>query len=258
MIVIIPAAGEGKRLADVQPGIPKALKRIGGKPMICHTLEKTRGWWDRTHTIIIVVRPRDAAYFKALLQYDIVYWRPKFIEQPDSYGTGDAVWRALESVSRLSEQPCLVMYPDILLDLSIEDFIFDVDISTNTVMTKPRDGSGSCVYRCPSEPDRVISVSEKPRNSMGNVGEKLGDWYFVTNAMYLYLACKCLAGLSWEGYEGVVKPEKTNREFSLTQAIDALMRCGLPFRGVRVENYYGMGNPEAFARAEEYLKSVAE
>jgi dTDP-glucose pyrophosphorylase len=252
MIAIIPAAGEGKRLAEIQPGVPKALKKIGGKPMICHTLNKIFQMEIKADDIYIVINPNDALLFQAMLQKDIIYWGLKFVEQPMALGTGDAVMRVLGSLPTPYHASVLVMYPDVLVDLNVWDFIK----RGNAVMTKPRGESGSCVYRSPSDPDRIISVSEKPRNSMGNVNEKLGDWYFVENAMYLYVACMCLSGLTWEGYDKVIKPEKTNQEFSLTQAIDALMRCGMHFRGVHVENYYGMGNPEAFAKAEDYLSNV--
>lgn len=256
MIVIIPAAGEGKRLADIQPGVPKALKIIGGKRMIEYALAKLTDpiGGASADRIYIVVNHNDALFFHAALRYHEIWAKISFVTQPKPMGTGDAVMRALESIPEPYHASALIMYPDVLVDMSVWDFIKH----GNAVMTKPRGDSGSCVYRCPSETDRVVSVSEEPRMAMGRADEKLGDWYFVENAMYLYVACKCLAGLTWVGYEGVVKPEKTIQEFSLTQAIDALMRCGMYFRGVYVEDYHGMGNPEAFRKTEEYLKSVPE
>jgi len=253
MIVIIPAAGEGKRLADIQPGVPKALKKVAGKPMLYYTIDTILRSFEPIEAVIVVLSPSAVDSFDILFLSSFVkLGNLSIVCQPEPYGTGDAVWRALESLGHAYDGSVLIMYPDVLTNLSIDEFIS----AGNAVMTKPRGETDSCVYRCPSEPDRVVSVSEKPRRQMGNVKEKLGDWCFVVNAMYLYIACKCLAGLTWEGYEGVVKPEKIRQEFSLTQAIDALMRCGLYFRGVYVEHYHGMGNPEAFRKTEEYLKSV--
>lgn len=255
MIVIIPAAGEGKRLANIQPGVPKALKKVGGKPMLYYTIDTILRSFEPIESVKVVLSPNAVDSFDTLFLSSFVQLgNLGVVCQPDAYGTGNAVWRVIESVGRAYDGPILIMYPDVLVDLNIDQFIS----KGNAVMTKPRDGSGSCVYRCPSDTNRVISVSEKPRYGMPNVDEKLGDWYYVENAMHLYIALKCLGGLTWEGYQDVYKPQRSGKEFSLTQGIDALMRCGMYFRGVRVDDYCSLGNPEGFGKAEEWLKRVQE
>ena len=256
MIVIIPAAGEGKRLAEIQPGVPKALKQINGQAMIYYTLAKLAelpASGLASEATLIVVSGKYETLFYPFVAFELYDAIVRCVIQPGAYGTGDAVWRALDYLGGTYDGPVLIMYPDVLTNSNLYEFIS----RGNAVMTKPRDGNGSCVYRCPSELERVISVSEKPRIGMGNVYEKLGDWYYVENAMYLYIALKCLGGLTWTGYQGVrvSAPQKSAKEFSLTQGIDALMRCGIPFRGVRVDDYCSLGNPEGFNKAEEWLKN---
>jgi 2-C-methyl-D-erythritol 4-phosphate cytidylyltransferase/2-C-methyl-D-erythritol 2,4-cyclodiphosphate synthase len=60
--VVIVAAGRGERAGSHAEG-PKQYRRIGGRPVISHTLDLFVNWQPATH-IVVVIHPDDAALFE--------------------------------------------------------------------------------------------------------------------------------------------------------------------------------------------------
>lgn len=61
--IVIVAAGRGERAGSPEDG-PKQYRRIGGKPVIAHTLERFLSW-SRSGPIVVVIHPDDEALFAA-------------------------------------------------------------------------------------------------------------------------------------------------------------------------------------------------
>lgn len=61
--VVIVAAGRGERAGSHADG-PKQYRRIGGRPVISHTLDLFINWPHARH-IVVVIHPDDAALFEA-------------------------------------------------------------------------------------------------------------------------------------------------------------------------------------------------
>lgn len=61
--IVIVAAGRGERAGSPEDG-PKQYRRIGGKPVIAHTLERFLTW-PRSGPIVVVIHPDDEALFAA-------------------------------------------------------------------------------------------------------------------------------------------------------------------------------------------------
>ncbi|MFB9952688.1 bifunctional 2-C-methyl-D-erythritol 4-phosphate cytidylyltransferase/2-C-methyl-D-erythritol 2,4-cyclodiphosphate synthase [Rhizobium puerariae] len=59
--IVIVAAGRGERAGSSQDG-PKQYRRIGGKPVIAHTLERFLTW-PRSGPIVVVIHPDDETLF---------------------------------------------------------------------------------------------------------------------------------------------------------------------------------------------------
>ncbi len=60
--VVIVAAGRGERAGSHAEG-PKQYRRIGGRPVISHTLDLFVNWPHARH-IVVVIHPDDAALFE--------------------------------------------------------------------------------------------------------------------------------------------------------------------------------------------------
>ncbi len=61
--VVIVAAGRGERAGSAAEG-PKQYRRIGGRPVIAHTLKRFLTW-QRSGPIVVVIHPDDAALYAA-------------------------------------------------------------------------------------------------------------------------------------------------------------------------------------------------
>ncbi|WP_226951214.1 bifunctional 2-C-methyl-D-erythritol 4-phosphate cytidylyltransferase/2-C-methyl-D-erythritol 2,4-cyclodiphosphate synthase [Rhizobium terrae] len=61
--IVIVAAGRGERAGSPEDG-PKQYRRIGGKPVIAHTLERFLAW-HRSGPIVVVIHPDDEALYAA-------------------------------------------------------------------------------------------------------------------------------------------------------------------------------------------------
>lgn len=61
--IVIVAAGRGERAGSPEEG-PKQYRRIGGRPVIAHTLE-TFLTWPRSGPIVVVIHPDDEGLFAA-------------------------------------------------------------------------------------------------------------------------------------------------------------------------------------------------
>jgi len=59
--VVIVAAGRGERAGSPEEG-PKQYRRIGGRPVIAHTLERFLSW-PRSGPVVVVIHPDDAALY---------------------------------------------------------------------------------------------------------------------------------------------------------------------------------------------------
>lgn len=83
MRVIIPAAGKGTRLQAVNGNLPKAMCKVGNRPMLEIVLENT-GFIDEQDTYVVVGYGKEkiAEYFQDRVHY---------VEQKEQLGTGHAV-----------------------------------------------------------------------------------------------------------------------------------------------------------------------
>ena len=66
--VVIVAAGRGERAGSHADG-PKQYRRIGGRPVIAHTLDLFLGWPSTRH-VVVVIHPDDEALFAAAYPTD--------------------------------------------------------------------------------------------------------------------------------------------------------------------------------------------
>src|SRR5262245_6248541 len=56
LVGVVLAGGEGRRMG---PGVPKPLRRLGGKPMVAHVVERLR---PQVMDLVIVANDPDPAY----------------------------------------------------------------------------------------------------------------------------------------------------------------------------------------------------
>ncbi len=103
--VVVLAAGQGKRMHQAFPGVPKVLAPLAGRPMLLHMLDAVNASGAARH-VSIVVGPAVEEKVRAAVGDLPVRW----ILQPEPKGTGHAVLCARPALSDAAH--VLVVYGD--------------------------------------------------------------------------------------------------------------------------------------------------
>src|SRR5687767_9402460 len=91
---VIPAAGRGVRLG---PGAPKALRALGGTPMLVHAVRAMAD--SRAVSLVVVVAPPDGApEVKSLLDAHALPDRTDFVVVPGGESRQESVKRGLDAL----------------------------------------------------------------------------------------------------------------------------------------------------------------
>ena len=113
--IIILAAGQGTRMHS---DLPKALHRVGGKPMLQHLLETVTGLApERIHVVVGYGKAQVISVIEEQCPSLISDQRSRWVEQARQQGTGHAVMQALPDIAGNSS--VLVLNGDVPL-ISLE------------------------------------------------------------------------------------------------------------------------------------------
>ncbi|TAK05104.1 hypothetical protein EPO33_03915 [Patescibacteria group bacterium] len=103
--VVILAAGQGKRMHQAFPGVPKVLVPLHGRPMLLHVLDAVDASGIAARVTVVVGPAVEKKVRAALAGRDV-----RFVLQPEPKGTGHAVLCARPAVSKADH--VLVLYGD--------------------------------------------------------------------------------------------------------------------------------------------------
>lgn len=103
--VVILAAGQGKRMHQAFPGVPKVLVPLARRPMLLHVLDAVEASGIAAHVTVVVGPAVEEKVRAALVGRDV-----RFALQPEPKGTGHAVLCARPAVSDADH--VLVLYGD--------------------------------------------------------------------------------------------------------------------------------------------------
>jgi bifunctional UDP-N-acetylglucosamine pyrophosphorylase/glucosamine-1-phosphate N-acetyltransferase len=163
MKAVILVAGEGKRLRPLTDHIPKAMVRVGGKPIIEYTLGILP---PQISEVILVVGYRR----KVICQHlGSSFGRLKltYVKQLEPKGTGDALLRARPF---LDDQPFMVLYGDDLYHP--EDLAACIGEKPKVLVkaSKNPERFGVCLI---DDHDKLVEILEKrpnPPTNLVNIG----------------------------------------------------------------------------------------
>lgn len=229
MKVIIPVAGQGKRLRPLTHGLPKALIQVAGKPMLFHVLERVASL--EPEEVVLVRSPYQADIEKAVA--GLAEPPIRFVVQEEPLGLGHAVWCAGQ---KLREREVLIL---------LGDTIFDADMGP--VLARDEGGIGVQVVDDPSrfgvvrvEGDLVVEMVEKPERPVSRLA--IVGIYYVPFFDELQEA---LTGM-------VAAGQKRRGEFQITDALNALC-ARRKFRPFTVRGWYDCGTIEALLETNRRL-----
>ncbi len=103
--VVVLAAGQGKRMHQAFPGVPKVLVPLAGRPMLLHVLDAVEASGIAAHVTVVVGPAVEEKVRAAFVGRSVT-----FVLQPEPKGTGHAVLCAQQAVS--GAKHVLVLYGD--------------------------------------------------------------------------------------------------------------------------------------------------
>ncbi|RMF51386.1 MAG: nucleotidyltransferase [Bacteroidetes bacterium] len=235
MRLIIPMAGEGKRLRPHTFTTPKPLFPLLGKPVLAWLVEEVyRALPQPVEEMVFVVRDLKEEAQRFLVQL-AGQWGAKayFCQQEDPLGTAHALYQARQHL----QGPCVVLFADTIFRASIQ---------------VPHDADGALwVYRVENprsygvvelSPEgyitRLIEKPEVPPSDLAIIGV-----YFLREAQRLVPAIEYLFE------QGI----RSKGEYQLTDALQWLCDQGVRLRALPVEEWLDCGSKALILQAQARL-----
>lgn len=231
MKIIIPAAGEGKRLKPHTLTTPKVLLPVAGKPIIGHILDRLVNL--NPEEIIMILNPKQIEPIQHYLVEAGFTSTIKFVEQKKPLGLGHAVLLGLEICVA---SPVLIILGDTILELNVAGMVGKENCIGVQAVQDPRR------FGVVDLKDGYIStVVEKPKSPKSNLAI-VGIYYF-NDSTPLHSALKRL-----------VKERRTTRgEYQLTDGFQLMIDTGVKIKPYPVEKWLDCGTVEALLETNRYL-----
>jgi glucose-1-phosphate thymidylyltransferase len=219
MKVIIPIAGEGRRLRPHTYTKPKPLLPVAGKPIIEHVMDKIL---PLNPTQVIFIIGHLGHRLEKHLRQTYPDTNLKFIEQKELNGTAGAVWLAKEAFDE-----------DVLIDFG--DTIFDADLS---IIKESTDDAiiwakqvedyqrfGVIVTDEHGYMTKIVEKPQTPISKLANIG-----LYYIKNTR-----------LMEEGIIHIFSKRQEGKEVFLTDAFAYMIQAGAKIKIVDCDGWYDCG-----------------
>ena len=232
MKAIIPVAGAGTRLRPHSYTQPKALIPLAGRTVISIIIDQLREAGITEYIFIV-------GYLGDKIEDHVKAKHPgitaHYIQQVDRQGVGHAIRLARNIVG---DDEVVVVLGDTICEYDVKE-----------VMNSPYSMVGVRKVEDPREfgvaeieddgfVSHVVEKPQIPKSNMALVGiYKIKE----TNQMFQCLENNISQGL------------RTHGEYSLTDAIDCMIRMGARFRAFRVENWFDCGKKETMLESNATL-----
>lgn len=231
--VVIPAAGEGRRLKPHTHTTPKVLLQVAGKPIIGHIMDRLVN--INPDEVIVIVGNQGVAirdYLTAKYNFNF-----KFVEQKDPKGLGDAVSRAADFfVNHPEPISILILLGDTIVDIDFKELIGKENIIGVKKVDDPR-RFGVVEVR----DNYITKITEKPIEPRSNLAI-VGIYYF-TDAKSLFDSLQKI----------ISEDRKTRGEYQLSDALQDMVDNGIKIKTFPVEYWLDCGTSEALIETNRYL-----
>ncbi len=234
MKVIIPLAGEGRRMRPHTHTKPKPLLNVAGKPGMAYILDELKKM-DISEIIFITghLRHKVEAYVKK----NYSDFNCRFIEQKAMDGTAGAIKLAEPYIN----EPLMIIFVDT---------IFDADLGLIKKLKKDEAGIiwakevedyqrfGVCVLDGNGHLTKIVEKPSTPISKLANIG-----LYYVKDYKLMF-----------EGIKYLYDTKKTLKgEYFLTDAFDYMIGKGAKIICPPVKGWYDTGKPETLLESNREL-----
>ncbi len=232
MKAIIPVAGAGTKLRPHTYTQPKALIPLAGKTVLSFIVDQLNS--EGIHEFIFIV-----GYLGEKIQHYVNTNYPdikaNFIHQTDRQGIGHAVRLTREL---MGEDEMIVVLGDTICEYDVKELI-NSPVSTLAVrkVDDPRDFGVAEI----NEKGYITHVVEKPQIPKSNMA--LVGIYRIIETKLMF---QCLENNIRQGL-------RSHGEFSITDALDCMIKEGVQFKSFKVDNWFDCGKKETLLESNATL-----
>lgn len=226
--VVIPAAGQGKRFAELGYQHPKPLIDVEGRPMIDHVLDDFRG----VGRPIVIMQARHVRQYCA---DDLVRRLAPGAEVVEVDGLTEGAACTVLAAAHLFDGPneLVLANSDQKVDVDVGAFVQRMrDLRADGGILTFRDDDPKWSYARTDEGGRVVEVAEK---RVISDQATVGVYYFRRGSDFARFARQMIA-----------KDVRVNGEFYVCPVFNELVEAGLDVRVHEIERarMHGLGTPE--------------
>jgi glucose-1-phosphate thymidylyltransferase len=229
--VVIPAAGEGRRLKPHTHTTPKILLQVAGKPIIGHIMDRLLP--SGPEEVCVVVGAQGDQIRKYL--ESSYRCRFSFVTQENPRGLGDAVQRARP---RFSGEPIMVLLGDTIVDLDMSAVVGPDNVIGVKAVPDPR--RFGIVELAGGRVSRLVEKPEQPKSNLAIVGV-----YFLQDSTRLFASIERL----------IRENRTTGGEYQLTDALQLLLDDGVVMKTMLIEHWLDCGTRDAMIETNRQLLS---
>ncbi len=232
MKAIIPVAGAGTKLRPHSYTQPKALIPLAGKTVLSIIIDQMREA-GITEFIFIVGYLGDNIRDYVKTKYPEL--QAHYVQQIDRQGVGHAIQIARDVVNN---DEVMVILGDTICEFDVREIV-DSDCSMLGVkkVDDPRE-FGVAEINDKGYIDHVVEKPQIPKSNMALVGI-----YKIKESSQLF---QCLENNFLQGL-------RSHGEYSLTDALDCMLRMGIKFRPFKVESWFDCGRKETLLESNATL-----
>ncbi|MCS6896132.1 MAG: sugar phosphate nucleotidyltransferase [Bacteroidia bacterium] len=240
MRLIIPMAGEGKRLRPHTFTLPKPLFPLLGKPVLQWLIEEVqRALPGAVERMAFIVRDLKAEHRHFLEDLAENFGAAAhFCEQVEPLGTAHAIYQAREHLAG----PCVILFADTIFRASIH---VPADADGALWVKRVEDPRSYGVVELSSEGfiQRLIEKPEMPPSDLAIIG-----------IYYLREAERLLPAIEYLFHHGI----QSKGEYQLTDALQWLCSQGVKLRALPVEEWLDCGSKSLILQAQARLLDLRD
>jgi len=232
MKVIIPVAGEGRRLQPLTAVQPKALLQVADKPVLGHILARVES--AGVNDVILVVGERSAP-IEEYVRKDFPRIRLTLLRQEEPLGLGHAVWLTREAAAG---DELLIVYGDTIVETDLAPALnTDADgaIGVREVENPRRFG---VVVEVAGRITRLVEKPDEPISHLAIVG----------------VNCIRDGAALFDSLDFIVRNNlRTRGEIQLTDAFQRMLDAGKRLVTFPIDKWHDCGTPEALLETNRHL-----
>ena len=232
MKAIIPVAGYGTRLKPHTDRFQKTLLPVAGKPAIDFIVEPLLEAGISEITFIVGHLKDQVVEHLKKYEGDFTY-----VEQKERLGLGHAILTGLSD----ADTPALVQLGDTIFNVDLIEFCS----SDSNVIGVYEVDDPSRFGIVETENERITNFYEKHPSPPSNLA--ISGLYYINNQKVLKSAFEML----------ISERIQTNDEYQITDALQLMLKDGIPFIRFDTPNIFDVGVPETFLMSNRKLLTMS-